>query len=109
MDRLQPLRCPGLLNTGSSSLNALERLKPNDPLLLAKQRNLWMLTNLDDTPVCRLAEKFAPPKYAKFLSGCVHAIVQRFRADSSDEFEVHLIRDAWSAVLPELVFEPATS
>ena len=95
----------GRLAEGDGALRALEGLKVNDPLSLARRGERWVMSDGHGTTVCRLAKKFEPPAGARFLNGCVYAISTRFREDSSEEYKAQLKRDTWSVVLPELVFE----
>ncbi len=97
----------GRMREGNPSLAALERLRPDDPLLLEKRGDQWVVTDRDGIAVCRLAKKFIPPAGVKFLQGSVYVISTRFREDSAEEYQDHLKRDVWSVVLPELVFGPA--
>lgn len=97
----------GRLGAANASLDAIKKLKSNDPLHLAKRGDIWVMTNRDGTPVCRLAKKLKLPQGAKFLHASVYAILTAFREDSSEEYQDHFRRDAWNVVLPELVFEPS--
>jgi len=95
----------GRLAAGHASHRALDHLKPDDPLLLAQRGESWIITNTAGVPVCRLAKKYRPPEGRRFIRGSVHAITTRFREDSSEEYQAQLQRDAWSVVLPELVYQ----
>ncbi len=98
----------GRLNSGNASLAAIERLKSDDPLLLAERGDRWVMTDRYGTVICRLAKKFSSPAGTMFLHASVYAITTRFREDSAEEYHDQLKRDAWSVVLPELVFGPSS-
>lgn len=99
----------GRLRAGDPSLGAIDDLSSGDPLLLKQQGQRWIVTDHDGKTVCRLAKKFTPPVGAEFLHGSVYAVTTRFRDDSAEEYQAQIKRDSWRVVLPELVFQPASS
>jgi ATP-dependent DNA helicase RecQ len=51
-----------------------------------------------------MARSWSPPEGLRFLRGEVGAIVRWRKSDNQEEYRVHLHRDVWEAVVPELVF-----
>ena len=51
-----------------------------------------------------MAKSWSPPEGLSFLRGEVGAIVRWRKSDNQEEYRVHLRRDVWEAVVPELVF-----
>ncbi|MDP1732199.1 MAG: hypothetical protein Q8L54_13690, partial [Devosia sp.] len=50
------------------------------------------------------AAGLTPPERLSLLRGEIGAIVRWRKADSGEDFRIHLRRDEWEVVLPELVF-----
>jgi ATP-dependent DNA helicase RecQ len=94
----------GRLHDGNRSLRAIDHLKPGDPLSLRQRDGRWCLEDRNGTQVGRLTGGFAPPPGTDFLRGSVYAISTHSREASSEEYQDRIKRDAWSVVLPELVF-----
>jgi ATP-dependent DNA helicase RecQ len=94
----------GRLRPGHQSLTAISAAKVGDPIEIARDGRLWMIQNTQGQALGRMAKSWPPPESVNFLRGQVGAIVRWRKSDNQEEFRVHLQRDIWEAVLPELVF-----
>ena len=95
----------GRQHRNSPALNAIADARFGDPITLVHERGEWRMKDAKGRNLGRMAKSFAPPVRTKFLRGEVAAII-RWRKEYSDEEFHHIFRrDAWEAVIPELVFE----
>nr|WP_245319109.1 ATP-dependent helicase [Mesorhizobium temperatum] len=94
----------GRLRPGNPSLAAISAAKVGDPIQIVRDGPLWMIQDKQGQALGRMARSWSPPEGLIFLRGEVGAIVRWRKSDSLEEFRVHLHRDVWEAVLPELVF-----
>ncbi|MGO6787568.1 RecQ family ATP-dependent DNA helicase [Rhizobium ruizarguesonis] len=94
----------GRLGSGHPSLVAISAAKAGDPLQIARDGLTWMMQDARGQTLGRMAKSWSPPEGLNFLRGEVGAIVRWRKADNLEEFRVHLQRDVWEAVVPELVF-----
>jgi len=87
---------------------AIAALQPGDPLHLRHEGRRWLLLDMKDRLVGRLAASYAPPAAMNCVAARVAAIVVRWRRDDHSTEHAHRIRcERWEIVLPELVFAPA--
>ncbi|WP_258122671.1 hypothetical protein [Mesorhizobium onobrychidis] len=94
----------GRLRPGDPSLAAISAAKVGDPIQIVRDGPLWMIQDKQGQALGRMARSWSPPEGLSFLRGEVGAIVRWRKSDNQEEFRVHLHRDVWEAVLPELVF-----
>lgn len=94
----------GRLGPGHPSLAAISAAKAGDPLQIVRDGSTWMMQDSRGQALGRMAKSWSPPEGLNFLRGEVGAIVRWRKADNLEEFRVHLHRDVWEAVVPELVF-----
>lgn len=94
----------GRLGPGHPSLTAISAAKAGDPLKIVRDGSNWMMRDSRGQALGRMAKSWSPPEGLSFLRGEVGAIVRWRRADNQEEFRVHLHRDVWEAIVPELVF-----
>ena len=94
----------GRLRTGHRSLAAISAAKVGDPVHVLRDGPLWMMQDKQGQALGRMARSWSPPEGLSFLRGEVGAIVRWRKSDNQEEYRVHLHRDVWEAVLPELVF-----
>lgn len=94
----------GRLDPSHSSLTAISAAKAGDPLKIVRDGPTWMIQDSRRQALGRMAKSWSPHEGLSFLRGEVGAIVRWRRADKQEEFRVHLHRDVWEAVAPELVF-----
>ena len=94
----------GRLRQGHPSLVAISTAKAGDPLHIVRDGPTWKIQNAQGQVLGRMARSWSPPEGLNFLRGEVGAIVRWRRSDNQEEFRVHLHRDVWEAVVPELVF-----
>ena len=95
----------GRQHRNSPALSAIADARFGDPITLVHERGEWRMKDAKGHNLGRMAKSFAPPIGTKFLRGEVAAII-RWRKEYGDEaFHHTLRRDAWEAVIPELVFE----
>ena len=83
---------------------AIAGLKPGDALRLQANGSHWELLDGQGRPVGRLAKSFAPPSGMTLESIRVTAVIQRYRQDSSAEYQSLIRCDQWEVVVPELIF-----
>ena len=94
----------GRLRTGHLSLAAISAAKVGDPVHISRDGPSWMMQDKQGQTLGRMARSWSPPEGLSFLRGEVGAIVCWRKSDNQEEYRVHLHRDVWEAVLPELVF-----
>jgi ATP-dependent DNA helicase RecQ len=94
----------GRLKTGHRSLAAISAAKVGDPVHVLRDGPLWMMQDKQGQALGRMARSWSPPEGLRFLRGEVGAIVRWRKSDNREEYRVHLHRDVWEAVVPELVF-----
>ena len=94
----------GRLRTGHPSLAAISAAKVGDPVHISRDGPSWMMQDKQGQTLGRMARSWSPPEDLSFLRGEVGAIVCWRKSDNQEEYRVHLHRDVWEAVLPELVF-----
>ena len=95
----------GRQHRNSPALSAISEARFGDPITLVHEQGEWRMKDAKGRNLGRMAKSFGPPVGTKFLRGEVAAIVHR-RKEYSDETFYHIFkRDAWEAVIPELVFE----
>ncbi|WP_287064167.1 RecQ family ATP-dependent DNA helicase [Mesorhizobium sp.] len=102
--RTVDLSWAGRLRPGNPSLAAISAAKAGDPIQIVRDGPLWMIQDKQGQALGRMARSWSPPEGLNFLRGEVGAIVRWRKSDNEEEFRVHLHRDVWEAVLPELVF-----
>jgi ATP-dependent DNA helicase RecQ len=98
------LSWPGRLRAGHLSLAAISAAKVGDPLHIVRDGSTWMMRNTQGQALGRMAKSWSPPEGLGFLRGEVGAIVRWRKSDNQEEFRQRLHRDAWEAIVPELVF-----
>jgi ATP-dependent DNA helicase RecQ len=94
----------GRLRTGHLSLAAISAAKVGDPIHIVRDGPSWIMQDKQGQTLGRMARSWSPPGGLRFLRGEVGAIVRWRKSDNQEEFRVHLHRDVWEAVVPELVF-----
>jgi len=94
----------GRLGPAHASLAAISAAKVGDPLQIARDGLTWIIQDARGQVLGRMAKSWSPPDGLNFFRGEVGAIVRWCRYDNLEEFRVHLRRDTWEAILPELVF-----
>ncbi|MER9375429.1 RecQ family ATP-dependent DNA helicase [Mesorhizobium sp. M0491] len=94
----------GRLRSGHPSLAAISAAKAGDPIQIVRHGPLWAIQDKHGQALGRMARSWSPPEGLSFLRGEVGAIVRWRKSDNQEEFRVHLHRDVWEAVVPELVF-----
>ncbi|MGO6841433.1 3'-5' exonuclease, partial [Rhizobium ruizarguesonis] len=94
----------GRLGAGHPSLVAISAAKAGAPLQIVRDGLTWIMQDARGQTLGRMAKSWSPPEGLDFLRGEVGAIVRWRKADSQEEFRVHLHRDVWEVVVPELVF-----
>ena len=94
----------GRLRKGHPSLAAISAAKVGDPVHISRDGPSWMMQDKQGQTLGRMARSWSPPEDLSFLRGEVGAIVRWRKSDNQEEYRVHLHRDVWEAVLPELVF-----
>ena len=94
----------GRLRKGHPSLAAISAAKVGDPVHISRDGPSWMMQDKQGQTLGRMARSWSPPEDLSFLRGEVGAIVCWRKSDNQEEYRVHLHRDVWEAVLPELVF-----
>lgn len=94
----------GRLRMGHPSIAAISAAKVGDPVRLVREGGAWMVQDAQGQALGRMAKTWSPPERLSFLRGEVGAIVRWRKSDNQEEYRVHLNRDVWDAVLPELVF-----
>jgi ATP-dependent DNA helicase RecQ len=75
-----------------------------NPLKIVRDGTTWMMQNAQGQALGRMAKSWSPPEGLRFLRGEVGAIVRWRKSDNQEEYRVHLHRDSWEAIIPELVF-----
>jgi ATP-dependent DNA helicase RecQ len=95
----------GRLAPTSNSLIAIQAARVGDPVQLVADNGIWFIQNSDGCKLGRMAKHWSPPKGKRFQKGKVGALVCWRKTDNKEEFRAILRRDAWEAVLPELIFE----
>ena len=94
----------GRLKAGDLSLLAISEAKAGDRLEIVSDGRGWMMQDAQGRALGRLAKSWSPPEGLSFVRGEVGAIFQWRKTDNREEYRVHLHRDVWEAVVPELVF-----
>jgi ATP-dependent DNA helicase RecQ len=83
---------------------AISAEKVGNPLKIVRDGTVWMMQNAEGQTLGRMAKSWSPPEGLRFLRGEVGAIVRWRMSDNQEEYRVHLHRDIWEAIIPELVF-----
>lgn len=94
----------GRLRPGHLSLAAISAAKVGDPIDIVRDGSSWMMQDEQGQALGRMAKSWSPPQNLGFVRGEVGAIVRWRKSDNQEEFRVHLRRDVWEAIVPELVF-----
>ena len=94
----------GRMATGHRAVQAPDSIAAGDPVGLKQDGDRWLIVDRHNVAIGRLARKFEPPKGATFVEGSVHAIIMRYRSDSTESFQPQLRQQRWSVALPELVY-----
>ena len=94
----------GRFFSGHAVHAAIAALKPGDELRLEANGGRWELLDGQGRLVGRLAKSFVPPRGMTLESVRVTAVIQRYREDSSAEYQSSIKCDQWEVVVPELVF-----
>lgn len=102
--KLVDLSWAGRLKSGHKSLSAIAAARIGDPIQLVAEKDTWLVKDRQGHTLARMAKSWSPPEGRRFLSGEVGAIVRWRKTDSREEFRIHLKRDEWEAILPEMVF-----
>ena len=87
------------------ALRAIADARFGDPITLVRKQDRWHMRDAKGRSLGRMAKRFAPPVDTKFLRGEVAAILRQRKEDGDEAFHHTRKRDAWEAVIPELVFE----
>jgi ATP-dependent DNA helicase RecQ len=83
---------------------AIAAVAPGHALHLQANGSRWELLDGQGRPVGRLARSFSPPAGMSLESIRVTAVIERYREDSSVEYQSMIRCDRWEVVVPELVF-----
>jgi len=83
---------------------AIAAINPGDELQLGWNGGRWELIDDQERLVGRLAKSFTPPRDMKLESACVTAIIQRYRDDSTSEYQSSIKCDQWEVIVPELIY-----
>lgn len=102
--KMVDLSWAGRLRQGHPSLVAISAAKAGDAIHIVRDGRTWKMQNAQGQDLGRMAKSWSPPEGLRFLRGEVGAIVRWRKSDNQEEFRVHLHRDVWEAVVPELVF-----
>lgn len=102
--RAVDLSYAGRLPHRHEALNAIAAANVGDPVTLEFRSGKWMILNGKGYVLGCMAKRWAPPEGAKFVSGCVGALVRWRKSDNDEEFRKYIRREEWETVLPELVF-----
>lgn len=94
----------GRLRTGHPSIASISAAKVGDPVHIVREGPTWMIQDAQGQALGRMAKSWSPPERLSFLRGEVGAIVRWRKSDNQEEYRVHLHRDVWEAIIPELVF-----
>lgn len=94
----------GRLGPGHPSLVAISAAKVGDPLQIVRDGSIWMILDAQGQALGRMAKSWSPPEDLSFLRGEVGATVRWRKSDNQEKYRVHLHRDIWEAIIPELVF-----
>jgi ATP-dependent DNA helicase RecQ len=94
----------GRLRAGNPSRVAISEAKAGDPLRIVPDGRGWMMLDAQGRALGRMARSWSPPESLSFLRAEVGAIVRWRKLDNQEEYRVHLQRDVWEAVVPELVY-----
>ena len=103
--RLVDLSFAGRLRQHDLALSAIAEARVGDTITLVQEHNGWQMKDAKGRNLGRMAKKFMPPRKSKFIRGEVAAILRRRKEDSDAVYHSTLKRDAWEAIVPELVFE----
>jgi ATP-dependent DNA helicase RecQ len=102
--KIVDLSWAGRLRTGHLSLAAISAAKVGDPIHIVRDGPSWLMQDKQGQALGRMAKSWSPPEGLRFLRGEVGAIARWRKSDNEEEYRVHLRRDVWEAVMPELVF-----
>ena len=98
----------GRRRAGHPVHRAIAALSIGDPLEVSVDTDgRWVLLDGRARPVGRFAKSFRPPSGMLCRSAVVFAVVGWSREGSDPKYRDAMKCDAWEAVVPELVFEPA--
>ena len=84
--------------------DAISVIQPGDDIRLRSKDNRYELIDSENRLIGRLAKSFTPPNGMVLESAEIVAIIERYRDDSSAEYQSMIKCDSWEVVLPELVF-----
>ncbi len=94
----------GRLPTDHPSLQAIAEAQVGDPVKVVNAGGAWLIHDAQGRALGRMARTWSPPRGLNFLRGEVGAVVRWRKADNKEEFRVHIRRETWEAVCPELVY-----
>ena len=82
----------------------ISAIQPSDQLTLRFTDNKWTLLDSAGETVGCMAKNFVPPPDKRLESCRVHAIMQRGRQDTPDDWQHTVKCDEWEVLLPELTY-----
>ncbi len=95
----------GRLRHGNPSIAAIAAARVGDPIQLRHNGQNWIIEDRNGVQLGRMAKAWSPPDDCKFVRGIIGAIVIWKKTDNQEEYRIHIQRDRWEVVLPEIVFE----
>ncbi len=105
--KLVDLSFAGRLPENAPSLLALGNIAVGEAIILAAEKDLWVVKNKDGVIIGRMSRAYAPPDGTIFLSGKVEAILRWRKSDSTEDYHPMMKREEWDVILPEFVFRIA--
>lgn len=94
----------GRLSADHPSLRAIAEAQVGDPVRVVREEGAWLIHDGRGRVLGCMARTWSPPEGLNFLRGEVGAVVRWRKADNKEEFRVHIRRETWEAVCPELVY-----
>lgn len=102
--KLVDLSWAGRLRDGAPELQALKQAKVGDAVILAQDGDRWVLRDLHNRTLARMAKSFAPPAGKVLKRAEIGAIIRWRKTDNDESYQTHIKRDEWEAVLPDMQF-----
>ncbi|WP_170565908.1 RecQ family ATP-dependent DNA helicase [Ruegeria atlantica] len=85
---------------------AVRSANVGDTLSLVFRQPHWVLLDIKNRVVGRMAKSWKPPPGHAFASGQIGAIINWRKIDSGEDYARYHRRDRWETILPELIFRP---
>ncbi|RJE85468.1 3'-5' exonuclease [Paracoccus onubensis] len=101
---LVDLSWAGRLRQGSPELRSISEACVGDSVTLTLEGDRWLLLDQHSRTIGRMSRNFVPPAGKELVKGEIGAIIRWKKSDNDESFQVHIKRDDWETVLPELQF-----